>query len=155
MRKISLVFAMIMLLASASVMAQKNNASPAPLIGPTPEPTWVCIQDDNGGGYFMFNLADGSFKCTLCEYNYDMDGVGQVKIDGCNVYFSVLNEKYRMFASLDMCSQQAKIAIEVGGLPSWGYATVTPEAQFREYWSDSNLGDSKPDCTKPVLGPKH
>lgn len=145
---------MIMLLASASVMAQRNNAGPAPLVGPTPEPSWVCIQDDNGGGYFMFNLADGAFKCVLCEYNYDMDGVGTVKIDGCNVYFSVANEKYRMFASVDMCVQQAKIAIETNP-PTWGYANTPKGPQIKEYWSDLNLGDSKPDCMKPVLGPKH
>src|ERR1041384_7140591 len=66
MRRISLVFAMILLLTSASVLAQKNKIGPT--LPPTPDLTWVCVQDDGGDGYFWLNLADGTYKCSMCEY---------------------------------------------------------------------------------------
>jgi hypothetical protein len=118
MRKTGLIFGLIVMLASASVQAQKS-LQPR-ITPPTPEPTEVVVRDDNGGGYLVFDTKTGTYECNLCEYGYVLSGTGEVKIDGCNIYFYAFEEGYRMFATLDMCGHQAKVGIDMfdmKGLP--------------------------------------
>lgn len=138
MRRISLVVAMIVLLVGIPVQAQKIQ--PRPIIGPAE----VTIQGENGEGYMVFNLKSGAFKCYLCEYGYVMSGTGEVKIDGCNIYFSAFSDEYNIFASINKCDQQAKVAVEL-----YLKDTRFEIAPVYESWFDSNLLDSKADCAAP------
>ena len=58
------------------------------------------------------------------------------------VYFSVLKDGYRMFASVNICDQQAKCAIEVFSVPGFNY-DFDP---ILEYWSDSDMRDNTAEC---------
>ena len=142
MRRISLFFALAVLLVGIPVQAQKHNR---PIIQPPPgiRPTLVLIQGDTGEGYMTFDLRSGAFTCNLCEYNYELKGVGNVKIDGCNVYFSVVTDNYNIFASVNMCEHQAKCAVEVYGIPD-KTDIIQP---ITEYLVDSDMLNSKPDCS--------
>jgi|SRR6185436_7021346 len=145
MRKISLVFAIVVLLVGIPVQAQKKNR---PIIQPPPpgiRPVGVLIQADNGEGYMTVDFRSAAFTCYLCEYNYAFKGVGEVKIDGCNVYFSVITDDYSMFATINMCDHQAKCAVEVFNDPN-----ILDFQPFTEYLTDSNLLDSTPDCVLEI-----
>ncbi|HXI90461.1 MAG TPA: hypothetical protein VNO24_10650 [Blastocatellia bacterium] len=147
MRKIGFVLALIVLLAGVSVQAQK---SPKPLfVPPTVEPTTIVVQDDNAGGYLVFDPVSGAYKCNLCEYGYVLSGIGQVKVDGCNVYFSDIQGNYRMFASLNMCEHQAKAAIEVFALPTVGFVFEP----ILEYWTDTDMLGNTTECVAATIKP--
>lgn len=90
----------------------------------------------------MVNTDTGEYKCILCEYGYELSGVGQVKIEGCSIYFSHVEKGYRIFAQADPCQQRAKLACEVFDLPKLGF-DIEP---ILEYWSDTNMKDSTADC---------
>lgn len=141
MRKLGLLFALIVMLAGVSVQAQKGfrpRISP-----PTPEPSKkIVLQDDNGGGYLVFDPMSGVYECKLCEYGYVLSGTGRAEIDGCSVYFSDIQEGYRIFASLNMCDHQAKAVIEIFSLKDLGF-DIEP---MSESWSDTDMQDDTGDC---------
>jgi hypothetical protein len=103
----------------------------------------VLIQGDTGEGFMTFDLKSGAFTCNLCEYGYELKGIGDVKIDGCNVYFSVVTDNYNVFASVNMCDHSAKCVAEVYGIPDKDY-TIQP---ITEYLIDTDMLNSKPDCS--------
>jgi hypothetical protein len=138
MRRFSLVFAMIVLLVGIPVQAQKIQ--PRPIVGPAA----VTIQGENGEGYMVFNLNTGEFTCFLCEYGYAMSGKGEVKIDGCSIYFATLTDEYNIFITINKCEQQAKVAVEY--YPKDNRFDIQP---VYESWFDLNLLDSKADCAVP------
>lgn len=153
MRKISLVITVVVLLAGVSVQAQKKHRSIQP-IAPPVEVQNVCVQDDDGDGFFIFNPLTGAFKCYMCEYNFVWSGVGGVKVDGCNVYFSAVTDSYRMFLSVNVCEQQGKAALEILKLPGSDY-DIEPMV---ENWTDTNMRDDTMECTaaaksQPVMKP--
>jgi hypothetical protein len=148
MRKIGFVLAIMVVLAGVSVQAQKKSPTPQ-FVPPTVEPTLIVVQDDNASGYLVFDPVSGAYKCNLCEYGYVLSGIGQVKIDGCNVYFSDIQGSYRMFASLNMCEHQAKIAVEVFALPTLGF-DIEP---ILEYWTDSDMRGSTTECVAATIKP--
>lgn len=139
MRKISLVFAMIMLFVSGSVLAQKTQG---PIIQPNSR--YITVQDDGNGGYLRFDPITGKFQCNMCEYGYTIAGVGTVKIDGCNVYLTAVTNEYRMFVTVNKCESLGKASVEVFADPNTGQ-DIPPIA---EVWSDANLKDSTTTCTK-------
>ena len=140
MRKISLLFAIIVLLAGVSVQAQKKGGAPLP-IGP-PVPRQVSVQDQDGGGFIVFDLPTGDFKCNMCEYGLAFGGVGQVKIDGFNIYFTALSEEYSMFVSINVWDKQGKAVMEIFNPPP-GSAV---DANLREYWTDGNIYNNTLSC---------
>lgn len=146
MRKISLLFAIIVLLAGVSVQAQRKSIKPG--IQPIPPPTSmkVLIQSEEGEGYFIFNPTTGDYWCNLCEYDYELNGTkGQGKIDGCNVYFNVIEDGYSMFASANICEQQGKCAIQITKMPGVNFE-IEP---INEYWSDSDMRNNQAQCEPP------
>jgi hypothetical protein len=145
MRRTSLVLAIIVMLTGVSVQAQKKSAQ-GRIAPPVIQPQNVIIQDDSGGGFLLFDPASGAYKSNLCEYGYAFSGTGQVKVDGCNVYFSDLQPGYRIFASLNMCDHQAKCAIEVFELPNLGF-DIQP---IQESWTDSDMLNNTPECIASV-----
>jgi len=142
MRRISLFFALAVLLVGIPVQAQKKNR---PIIQPPPgiRPAGVLIQGDTGEGYMSFDLRSGAFTCNLCEYGYVMKGTGTVKIDGYNVYFSAVADDYSVFASANLFDHQAKCVVEVFAIPG-SPVDIQP---VTEYLVDSDMLNSKPDCS--------
>jgi len=145
MRKISLLFAIIVLLAGVSAQAQKKNG-PAP-IGP-PVRNQVSVQDQDGGGFMVFDLSTGDFKCNMCEYNYAFGGTAQVKIDGFNVYLSAVTPEYQMFVSVNMWERQGKAFMTVFATPpTIGPVDTTGNLDgFKEFWTDLNIDNNTLNC---------
>ena len=140
MRKLAFVLAIITLVAGVSVQAQKSAQY---RFGNRPiRPQNIVIQDDAGGGFFVVNPENGEYKCVLCEYAYELSGVGEVKIEGCTLSFSHVEKGYRIFAEADLCRRQAKLACEVFELPNVGF-DIEP---ILEYWADTEMKDSTADC---------
>lgn len=137
MRKASLVFLVIALLASVSVSAQKKKRTPAPI---PPAPQMIVIQDELGEGFMVFDLSTGAYKCKLCEYGYSYSGVGSVKIDGCTIIFGAVGDGYSMTAYASLCEQKAKCAILVTKEDG---VDIVP---YEEVLSDPDLSDSKATC---------
>ena len=137
MRKLSLMFLVIVVLAGVSVQAQKKNRNQGP---GDRTPQSVLMQDDAGEGFMLFDLATGAFKCKLCEYGYYYSGVGSVKTDGCLATFSVTGPGYTITTYAEICEQKAKCFVE---LRSKGGFDIEP---YVEVLSDSNLRDSQATC---------
>ena len=137
MRKLSLMFLVIALLASVSAQAQKKNRTQGPTVR---TPQSVLMQDDAGEGFMLFDLATGAYKCKLCEYGNYYSGIGSVKVDGCLATFSAVEAGYTITAYADICEQKAKCFVE---LRSKGGFDIEP---YVEVLSDSNLRDSQASC---------
>ena len=58
MRKLSLMFLVIVLLAGVSAQAQKKNRTQGPTVR---TPQTVLMQDDAGEGFMLFDLATGAY----------------------------------------------------------------------------------------------
>ena len=138
MRKLSILLTLIVMLASVSVQAQKKGIDP---IGP-PVSKVYSVQDQEGGGFMMFDLVSGEFKCQMCEYGYAFSGTGQVKVDGFNVYLSAITEGYHIYASVNVWERQGKAVMELYKDPVGGY-DIPP---LHEYWTDLNMDDNYLDC---------
>lgn len=141
MKRISLVIAMLVLVIGIPVQAQKKNR---PIIQPPPgiRPAGVLIQSDTGEGYMTFDLRTGAFLCNLCEYGYAVKGTGEVRIDGVNVYFSVIAEDYSVFASVNLFDHQGKCVVEIFNIPG----STTDVQPLTEYLIDSDMMNSKAEC---------
>ena len=137
MRKLSLMFLVIALLAGVSVQAQKKDRTQGPTVR---TPQSVLMQDDAGEGFMLFDLATGAYKCKLCEYGTYYSGIGSVKTDGCIVTFSAVEAGYTITAYVDICEQKGKCFIELRS--KGGYDTEP----YVEILSDSNLRDSQAMC---------
>jgi hypothetical protein len=142
MRKTGLLIAIIVLLAGASALAQKKSLQNRGL-PPIGGYGTVIVQDDNNAGYLVFDPQSGEYSCVLCEYGYTLSGKAEVKIDGCTIYFSDLQDGYRIFSTVSMCEQQAKCTVEMFKHPDLKY-DVEP---LQETWSDSNMRDNTADCS--------
>ncbi len=129
---------MILMIATVSAFAQKKG--PIPPIGGIRE---ISIQDENGGGFLVFNTLTGEYKCVFCEYDYVLSGTGRVMALGCTIYFSDVQKDYNVTASVSLCRQQGKVAAEMYDMP--GLPKPYP---IYEYWNDYNLLDNTLDCLK-------
>jgi hypothetical protein len=138
MRKLSIFLTLIVMLAGVSVQAQKKGISP---IGP-PVSQVYSIQDQEGGGFMIFDLVSGEFKCNMCEYGYAFSGTGQVKVDGFNVYLSAITESYHIYVSVNVWDRQGKAVMEVYKDPVGGGDIPA----IHEYWTDLNMDDNSLDC---------
>ncbi|HKA21423.1 MAG TPA: hypothetical protein VKN18_24305 [Blastocatellia bacterium] len=143
MRKLSLVFGIIVMLAGVSVHAQRT-IEPAQGSGPIRQN--IIIQDDEGGGYFSVDGRWGTYVCNLCEYGVVLKGVAEIKVDGCFIYVTDSKDGYRMFGAINMCDQAAKFSVEVFDVPTTN--NLVPPGGFIEYWFDSNLKNNVEECTK-------
>jgi hypothetical protein len=141
MRKISLVFAIIVLMAGVSVQAQKKNRLQPNPIGP-PITSALTLEDQTGGGYIWFDMASGDFKCNMCEYSIEFGGTGQVKVDGFNVYLSAVTDKYQIFVSVNMWDRQGKAVMQVVQSPDG----QKDAGSIQEFWTDLNIDDNLLNC---------
>ena len=141
MRKLSLVFGIIVILTGVSVQAQRTLG---PATGSGPIRQNIIIQDDEGGGYFSVDGRWGTYVCNLCEYGVIMKGVADIKVDGCFIYVTDSKDGYRMFGAINMCDQVAKFSVEVFAVPTTN--NLLPTNGFIEYWFDSNLKNNVEEC---------
>ena len=148
MRRTIIQIAILFLLASVSAQAQKPRLQPAP-IGP-PVKNLLSVQDQEGGGYLLFDVVTGDFKCNMCEYNFAFGGTGQVKVDGFNVYLSAVTDGYQIFVSLNVWDRQGKAVMEVYQSPD-DKLDIQP---IREFWTDLNIDDNSLDCVAFQPPPK-
>ena len=146
MRKISLLFAIIVLLTGVSVQAQKRSRGPQP-IGP-PIPQSLSVQDQDGDGFIVFDLSTGEFKCNMCEYKYAFGGTGKVQIDGFNVSLSAVTDTYQVFVSVNIWDRQGKAVMTVAGTPAIGTPanTLGITDGFQEFWTDVNIDNNTLNC---------
>ena len=98
-----------------------------------------------------FDMKSGAFKCNLCEYGYVFKGKGEIKIDGCTIYFSAITDDYTMFATVNKCDNTAKCVVEVFRVPENNY-DIEP---ITEYLFDKDMLNSTPDCNKVVPAPSN
>jgi hypothetical protein len=138
MRKLSILLTLIAMLAGVSVQAQKKGIRP---IGP-PVSKVYSVQDQDGDGFMMFDLVSGEFKCQICEYGFGFSGIGEVKVDGFNVYFSAVTDNYHIYASVNVWERQGKAVMEIYKDPG-GSIAFEP---FQEFWTDLNMDDNSLDC---------
>lgn len=144
MRKISLLFAIIVLLAGVSVQAQKKRG-PTP-IGP-PAPKFLTVQDQDGGGFIVFDLSTGEFKCNMCEYKYAFSGPGDVKINGFDVSLSAVTDKYQVFVTVNMWDRVAKAVMYVPSSSDTGLAVDMNGGEgIQEFWTDLNIDNNTLNC---------
>lgn len=136
MRKLIVLFALMVMLAGVSAQAQKISP-----IGP-PVKKVYSVQAQDGGGFFIFDLASGEFKCNMCEYGYVFSGTGKVKVDGFNIYLSAVSDSYQIFVSVNVWDRQGKAVIELLKAPSLSY-DIEP---VKEFWSDTNMDNNSLDC---------
>jgi hypothetical protein len=138
MQKLSILFTLIVMLAGVSVEAQKKGISP---VAP-PVKKVYSVQAQDGGGFLIFDLVSGEFKCNMCEYGYAFGGTGQVKVDGFNVYLSSVTDSYQIFVSINVWDRQGKAVIELFKAPGANY-DIQP---IQEFWTDVNMDDNSLDC---------
>jgi hypothetical protein len=128
---------MMVMFAGVSVQAQKKGIRP---IGP-PVKMVYSVQDQGGGGFLLFDLASGEFKCRMCEYGYAFSGIGEVKVDGFNVYLSAVTDSYQIFVSINVWERQGKAVMGLYKDP--GGNDIEP---IQEFWTDLNMDDNSLDC---------
>lgn len=138
MRKISLLFAIIVLVAGVSAQAQNGNRI-KPIVPPVKR--LLTVQDQNGGGFIMFDLVTGEFRCQMCEYKIGFSGPGQVKVDGFNVYLAAVSDNYQIFVTLNMWDRQGKAVMQV--FQPGGKNDVD---SIQEFWTDLNIDDNSLNC---------
>ena len=141
MRKTSLTMLTILIITTAMAFAQ--NSSPTSSKGFVGTAKEITVQDDNGKGFIIINTTTGEYKVVFCEYDYAFSGFGKVEVLGCNIYFSDIQDGYRMFASVSMCKQQGKVSCEVFDGPDM--PKIDP---ISELWTDVNLKDNTSQCWK-------
>jgi hypothetical protein len=141
MRKTGLLIAIIVVLVGASAQAQKKSAK-SRILPPPLESQKVVVQDDYNAGYLLFHLGTGEYEFVMCEYGYTLSGKAEVKIDGCTVYFSDIQDTYRALATLDLCEQQGKCGVEMFKHPDLNYE-IEP---IQVSWWDSNMRNNTAQC---------
>lgn len=137
MKKLSLMFAMLSLLAGVSVKAQENEL--------------VTVQDDATKSFLVFNIKSGEYKFIRCGDQNVLYGIGKVTIDGCNVYLEDVSSNKRVVASVNICDQEGKAAVEVFEAAPATNSLKSPAAAstpMKEYLKDSSMKDNTPDCVK-------
>jgi hypothetical protein len=68
------------------------------------------LQDDETGSRFTFH-SDGSYQYAGCGNNFELEGVGNVKISGCMVTFEAVNRFRLVQAEIDLCKRSGRASI--------------------------------------------
>ena len=129
------------LLAGGSALGQKTIT---PKEGPPPTESWISVEDTASGNFLVFSPLTGAYKFIRCRDGVAMSGLGIVKIDGCAIYLEDVQEDHRVLASVNICAQEGKAAVEIFSPAKLG---IQGEA-VKEYLSDENMRDNTLSCTK-------
>ena len=142
-RRVSLMFLVLTMLAGVSANAQKSyNPQPQPAQAPVTEAQSINIQDGQGKGYLVINVASGAYKAKLCSYDYSFSGTGSVKVDGCSVSFSAVQDSHTITAFANVCDRQASSFIQVKQVPGVSFEVDPVMVSL----SDSNISDGLTGC---------
>ena len=148
MKKIGVMFAMMVLLASVSVSAQGFGSKQKFDIQYD-----VSVQDEATGNYLVFNSTSGYYKFTRCSDGVVMTGHGQVTRKGCSIDLVdigplISTERidiplYKVLVSADECTREAKGAVEIN---EWmkGNPPIPP---MRESLVDPDMGNNSGGCS--------
>ena len=141
MKKLTVFLTLAVFILGVSALGQKIG--PRPPKEP-PLPSLIELEDDTTGNYLVIDLKTGDFQFTRCQDFWTMSCTGVVKIQGCNIYLEDFHDNHRNLASINICDQQGKAAIEVYPLIKFTYDDRT----FKEYISDKNMSDNTLSCDK-------
>ena len=131
MRNICLSSLFAVVLGLISVHAQDSNG-------------WVCIQSDTGNALLVFNSQTGAYKFVRCKDGAAFSGTGQVKTDGCQIVLADNRPSLSVSASVNMCVQQGKGAVDVPKDFSIDGINFVPA--MHEVFGDTNLRDNTCSC---------
>ena len=140
MKRVIIVFVVVMLLMGVVADAQKKKGSAS--VTPPPVRVDMCVDDEKGEGFILFNPGTQEFSCHMCKYGWVWSGVGKVNAQGMNVYFNAITDRYRIFVSLNVEDFQGKAIIQVLKDPVTGL-DVEPVA---EYFSDDDIYTNPMSC---------
>ncbi|MCI0487089.1 MAG: hypothetical protein L0229_10870 [Blastocatellia bacterium] len=148
MKKIGVMFAMILLLAGVSVSAQDFASDQV-----FDREYDINVQDEATGNYLVFNSQSGYYKFVRCSDGAVMSGRGQVTRKGCTVDLVDIGPLiagnrgdiplYKVLVSADECTKQAKGAVEIN---DWmkGKPPIPP---MKETLSDSDISNNTTGCS--------
>jgi hypothetical protein len=155
-KKITFIFALIILLAVFSAQAQQKPGikyppqpvQTAPSIQPAPTPEYdnsITVEDDATGTFLVFSPLSGKYKFFRCSEGSAiavMSGTGKVKIDGCAVSLEDVQASHSVLASVNKCTQEGKAAIEQFPVKDSPYDVL----EIKAYLSDANMRDNTQSC---------
>lgn len=150
MRKVSLLFAMILLIAGASVRAQNKGFDQQ-----FDREFDITVQDDETGNILVFNSKTGDYTFTRCGDGITMAGRGQVTRKGCSVDLVDIGapskdsrtDSYKVLVSADECTKEAKGAVEIY---EWLKGDSGPIPPMKESLRDSDMTNSASSCFNPA-----
>jgi hypothetical protein len=129
------------------------NVSDPGFIGPpveSGEGAEVIIQGDSKEGFLVFNTKTGDYKFTRCSDGLAVSGTGQLKHDGCFLSLEDNRPNYKIFANVNFCTQQGKLALTISeSFTADDGALVTPSSMA---FGDGNLRDSVASCSSEAVG---
>lgn len=138
MKKVAL-FSLLVVFIVGSAFAQVSIKPKQPA---APADTWVRIEDDATGNHFAFHLLSGTYIFTRCSDGWQMKGQAAIQIKGCAIDLAYVSEEMRVLASVDMCQQSGKVAIEKFPMDGKGDDEV-----IKEYLSDTDMRDNRANCS--------
>ncbi len=134
MRKLFLIYAIIVLVAGGSAQAQQK---PVDYIGPpVPFDQTISIEDDATGNFLVFSTGNGKYMFTRCSDGFTIGGVGVVKVDGCSISITDVQGGHRMVATVNECAQEGRALVE-----------KFDAAAFKVTFGDQKMGDNLMNCT--------
>ena len=161
MKKVTFIFAVLILFAVMSVQAQQKPGikyppqpvQQPPQIQPAPTPQYdnsITVEDDATGNFLVFDPNSGKYKFFRCSEGSAisvMSGTGKVKINGCAIDLEDVQQSHSVLASVNKCTQEGKAAIEQFTVKDRPYDVL----EIKAYLSDSNMRDNTQSC-KPRNG---
>jgi hypothetical protein len=145
MRRLGLIFVLAILLAGATVHAQKG-------VTPIQKDSEydVCVQDDQNGYYLLFNSKSGNYVFERCSDGVEFQGTGQISAKDCQTTLEHVGFNRYVLAIADSCSGEAKGLVRVFK----GLRTLPYIPPMIETLTDSSMKDDTWDCTDEKTGPK-
>ena len=137
MRRLSFIFVLAILLAGATVHAQKD-------VTPIPRDLEydVCVQDDQNDYYLLFNSKSGDYVFERCSDGVEIQGTGVVSVKDCEIILEHSGFNRYVAAVADTCDQRGKCLVRVFK----GIKTIPYIPPMFEALSDSNMLDDTRDC---------
>jgi hypothetical protein len=135
MRRLTFILAMAILLAGASVHAQKG----VPIEGGGYD---YGVQDDKNGYYMLFNSASGEYEFERCSDGVEFQGKGKVTVEGCNLTLEEVGFNRYVLVQVNLCELSGKCLVRVFK----GIKTVPYVPPMIEVLDDSNMLDNTWEC---------
>ena len=102
-------------------------------------PAEVVLQDDTTGNYLLIDLTTGEYRFNSCQTQAAIGGHAKVSYSGCSIAGRDVSETRMVLAEVDLCSQQGRAIITIGG-----EAIGPPALEYTV--NDKNIRDSVAEC---------